>query len=131
MDWNYIVTEIIVWVLGVAFTALGVAATAWFKAKKQQEQANADNVEKVLLLDTAENTVNVAVDWVQQTVVSKIKGTDNWTDAAKEEAQESAKAMFTSIMGESGMTALEGAVGNLNDWIEAKVEAAVLKKNAE
>jgi hypothetical protein len=131
MDWNYIVTEIIVWALGVVLSALGVAATTWFEAKKKQEQANAENVEKVLLLDTAENAVTAAVDWAQQTIVSKIKGTEDWTTEAKEEALESAKEMFTSIMGEDSMKALESAVGNLSDWLNAKVEAAVLKKNAD
>lgn len=127
MDWTYIITEIVKWLVGLAVSAAGVAATAWLRSRKEIELNKDTDEARRALLEEAESAIQTAVDFVNQTITSGIKGTEKWTDAAQADARVKAEAAFEAIMGESGMTLLYTALDNVKEWVNAKIEAAVLQ----
>lgn len=132
MDWTTIITEIVKWLVGLAVSAAGVAATAWLHSRKEIEVNKETDEARRALLEEAEKAVQTAVDFVNQTITSGIKGTEAWTDEAQKEAKAKATSAFEMIMGDSGMTLLYATLDNVKEWVNAKIEAAVLQnKNME
>ena len=127
MDWTYIITEIVKWLVGLAASAAGVAATAWLRSRKEIEINKETDEARRALLEEAEKAVKTAVDFVNQTITSGIKGTEAWTDEAQKDAKAKAASVFEAIMGESGMTLLYATLDNVKEWVNAKIEAAVLQ----
>jgi len=127
MDWNTILTEVLKAAASLATLAVGIVLTTWLDAKKQKVQADKKSNELCNILGKAEDAVTTAVGAVNQTIVSGTKGTDAWTDAKKAEAYETAATTAMNILGESGVSALELAVGSVETWLKAKIEAAVGK----
>lgn len=127
MDWTYIITEIVKWLVGLAASAAGVAATAWLRSRKEIEVNKETDEARRALLEEAEKAVQTAVDFVNQTITSGIKGTEAWTDEAQKDAKAKAASVFETIMGDSGMTLLYATLDNVKEWVNAKIEAAVLQ----
>lgn len=127
MDWTYIITEIVKWLVGMAVSAAGVAATAWLSSRKEIEANRETDEARRALLEEAESAIQTAVDFVNQTITSGIKGTEKWTDEAQKEAKAKAASIFEMIMGDSGMTLLYATLDNVKEWVNAKIEATVLQ----
>ena len=127
MDWTYIITEIVKWLVGLAASAAGVAATAWLRSRKEIEINKETDEARRALLEEAEKAVQTAVDFVNQTITSGIKGTEAWTDEAQKDAKAKAASVFEAIMGDSGMALLYATLDNVKEWVNAKIEAAVLQ----
>lgn len=128
MEWTTIITEVIKWLALLVISAVGTAATAWIKTRKEREVNEATDESRRAMLSEAEQAIETAVAYVQQTITNGIKGTEKWTDAAQAEAKDIAIEKFESIMGESGMNLLSNALENVQEWVETKVEAAVLNR---
>lgn len=125
MDWNTILAEVLKGAASLMTLAVGIGLTSWLDAKKQKVQADKKNGELAAVLGKAEDAVNTAVGAVNQTIVSGTKGTDAWTDDKKAEAYETAAKTAMDMIGESGASALEQAVGSVEAWLKAKIEVAV------
>ena len=125
MDWNTILAEVLKGAASLMTLAVGIVLTSWLDAKKQKVQADKKSAELAGVLGKAEDAVNTAVGAVNQTIVSGTKGTDAWTDDKKAEAYETAATTAMNMLGESGAAALEQAVGSVEAWLKAKIEAAV------
>jgi hypothetical protein len=76
-------------------------------------------------VEIASDAVSTAVAAVTQTYVDGLKGTEGWTKEAQREAFDKAKSKALAIMGGSARSALEILYGDVNAWLEAKIEQAV------
>lgn len=84
---------------------------------------NDAKIEKYIII--AEDAIETAVVATAQTFVDAIKGTDGWTDEAKKKAFEQAKNQAILIMGSAARLALKEVYGDIDTWIDSKIEAYV------
>lgn len=76
-------------------------------------------------IDIAEDAIVTAVIATNQTFVDSIKGTDNWDEEAQNKAFETAKNQAILIMGSAARQALKEVYGDLDAWIDSKIQAYV------
>jgi len=77
---------------------------------------------KAKYIDIAEDAVQTAVISTYQTLVSTIKGTDGWTDKTKQLAFDEAKRKAIAIMGNAALRTLEELYGDVDAWLDNKIE---------
>ena len=130
MDWNSVGTTLLRGILALGAAAVGTLLTAWLETlyAKTRDEKNGEAAGS--LIAKAQDAVTAAVDYVQQTLVDGVKGTEDWTDQAKSDAFDTAEAMVAEILGAEGMTGLEKLYGSLESWLRAKIEQAVLKRRS-
>lgn len=117
--YNSILQTIVSLVIVPAVIVLGNAAFNFIKTKT----ANA-KLDKYL--DMANDAVTTAVAQTMQTFVSTLKSKGEWTEDSAKEALSMAKLKAQEIMGAAALKALPEIVGDVDAWIESKVEAATL-----
>ena len=76
-------------------------------------------------IDIAEDAIETSVIAIMQTYVDSIKGTDQWTKEAQEIAFGKAKIQAITIMGAAARCALKEVYGDLDTWINAKIQEYV------
>jgi hypothetical protein len=98
---------------------------ALLKKKTSELEQKITNDDLRGYVEIASDAVSTAVAAVTQTYVEGLKGTDGWTKEAQQEAFNRAKSRAFAIMGESARSALGMVYGDVNEWLEAKIEQAV------
>jgi len=126
MDWTQIIITLIQLIIAPLAIWLTKEAVGYLKAKAGAI-ANATAHERVLhYLDLAAAAIETAVAETQQTFVSTIKHTDGWSAATAQEAYQRSRDKAIEIMGQATYMGLAEAVGDVNKWINARIEATVL-----
>lgn len=123
-------TQIIITLIQLIIAPLAIwltkEAVGYLKAKAVAI-SDATAHERVLhYLDLAAAAIETAVAETQQTFVSTIKHTEGWSAATAQEAYQRSRARAIEIMGKATYMGLFEAVGDVNKWINARIEAAVL-----
>lgn len=123
-------TQIIITLIQLIIAPLAIwltkEAVGYLKAKAGAI-ADATAHERVLhYLALAAAAIETAVAETQQTFVSTIKHTDGWSAATAQEAYQRSRDKAIEIMGQATYAGLAEAVGDVNKWINARIEAAVL-----
>ena len=118
---NMVIAAIIIPLAGVLIPYL-----CSFISKKNQELKDKINDAKISkYLDIAEDAIQTAVISTYQTFVSKIKGTDGWTENVQKQAFEEAKMKALVIMGTAAKEALQALYDDFDTWLSGKIEACV------
>lgn len=130
MDWLVILQEIfevcIVPLLGILTTYF----VKWVKIKTEEIQSKEDNELYTKYIDMLSNTITSCVIATNQTYVNALKEKNAFTIEAQEEAFKRTKDAVLSILSQEAMDYLNSAVGDLNAYIEKKIEEEVLTAKA-
>lgn len=130
IDINQILITIIQLIIAPLAILLTKEAMNYLKAKAVAI-SDATAHERVLhYLDLAAAAIETAVAETQQTFVLGIKNTDGWSAATAIEAYQKAQDRAIQIMGQATYAGLTEAVGDVNEWITARIEEAVLAGKA-
>jgi hypothetical protein len=118
---NIILTSVVVPVL----IALTTVIVNYLNKLGADLKAKADSRELDKYITIAEDAISTAVTSVTQTFVETIKGTGGWDEAAMKLAFEDTKSKAISIMGFAAQEALQAAYGDVDEWIDNKIESYV------
>lgn len=126
IDINQIIITLIQLIIAPLAIWLTKEAVGYLKTKAVAI-TDATAHERVLhYLDLAAAAIETAVAETQQTFVASIKNTDGWSAATAQEAYQRSRDKAIEIMGQATYAGLSEAVGDVNKWINARIEAAVL-----
>jgi predicted transport protein len=121
-------TEIIALIIETAILPI----LAWGVAKLTS------HLDKKIENETAEKYVNFAVDAVytaveqtMQTYVSALKKSGEWNAETAEIAFRNAKALALVTMGTTAQKVIAEMAGDLDAWLDAKIEACTLEIKGE
>ena len=96
------------------------------------------HLDKKIENETAEKYVNFAVDAVytavqqtMQTYVSALKKSGEWNEETAEIAFNNAKALALVTMGAKAQEVVAELAGDLDAWLDAKIEACTLEIKGE
>lgn len=90
------------------------------KTAEAKQKIENDAFDKYITI--AEDAVCTSVSAISQTIVDTAKKSGQFTQTAREEAFNSAKEKALTIMGAATQTALKEAYGDLDSWIDSKIE---------
>lgn len=127
MTFSEIMNIVAPYLVPAAVAALGVITTAfwnWFKAKTKN--ATLDKY-----IDRADDAIMTAVAETMQTFVTTMKDQGTWDADAANKAFELSMIRAKEIMGAAALQALPEAIGDLEKWLTAKIEAATLIVKSE
>ncbi|SHI11504.1 hypothetical protein SAMN02745823_02547 [Sporobacter termitidis DSM 10068] len=110
-----LLTTVIIPFLATAITAL----TSYIKTKT-------NNAKLDKYFEMANDAVVTAVSEVMQTFVSEMKKAGTWDKDTAVKALEMAKLKAQEIMGVEALKALPEIVGDVEAWLNSKIEAATL-----
>ena len=122
--------EILIPLIGLLITALIGLGIAYLQAKAQEikHKAARDSVQAALA--EADYQAAKAVKAVQQTLVDEFRKAaedGKLTDDEKRLALETAKEVFLNSISVGALDTLKAAVGPVEDWLTALLEAKVLE----
>lgn len=130
MSWLTILQEIfevcIVPLLGILTTYF----VKWVKIKTEEIQTKEDNELYNKYIEMLSTTITSCVIATNQTYVNALKDKNAFTAEAQQEAFNRTKDAVLSILSEDAMNYLNSAVGDLNAYIEKKIEEEVLTAKA-
>lgn len=127
MDWNAILTAVIKGALSLAAACAGAFLTAWLETLRRKTEGQKNAAAADALVSKAQDAVTTAVDYVRQTLVEGVKGTEAWTAEAMAGAYEEAREKTRQVLGENAMEQLDALYGSGETWLQTKIEQAVLK----
>ena len=114
IDWNQVIYTIWTVVLLPVITYIGTQINDYAKAKKIDKYTE-------ILYKNASN----AVKDVYETVVSDIKGTDDWNDKSKKYVKELAKTKTLNALTTSAYQILKAANKDFDKYIDSLIETAL------
>lgn len=120
MDWQKLLTEIVISVVGLLISGLGTWLTILISKKVKNETVKE-------ILNGALNIVKDGVDHTYQTYVEALKGTDFWDEKAMKEAQDRAVEYIKSNLSVSAMEYIKETGKTVEDWIREQIEIAIKK----
>lgn len=120
MDWNEILTQVILYVIGGVFTLLGGVVTWWISTKVKDEKLKK-------ILNGALEVVSDGVDYVYQTFVQSLKGTDLWDEKAMKEACDKAVEYINKNLSQEALKYLTENGKDIQEWIKEQIEIAIKK----
>ena len=124
MDWQKLVTDIIIWALGLLATSGGAYLVNLIRTKVKNEK-----IQNILL--GAVNIVQDGVDYTYQTFVENMKGTTLWDDAAKETALNKALDYAKTNLSDKAKNLITRDYGDLEVWIKNQIEVAIKKSKQQ
>ena len=124
MDWQKLVTDIVIWVLGLLATSGGAYLVNLIRTKVKNEK-----IQNILL--GAINIVQDGVDYTYQTFVENMKGTTLWDDAAKEAALNKAVDYAKTNLSDKAKNLIAKDYGDLEVWIKNQIEVAIKKSKQQ
>lgn len=124
MDWQKLVTDIVIWVLGLLATSGGAYLVNLIRTKVKNEK-----IQNILL--GAINIVQDGVDYTYQTFVENMKGTTLWDDAAKEAALNKALDYAKTNLSDKAKNLITRDYGDLEVWIKNQIEVAIKKSKQQ
>ena len=114
MDWKEILTQVTISLLGIVITTVSGYVIALINSKIKDEKMKK-------ILNDALNVVSNGVDFVYQTYVEELKGTDLWDKEAMKEASNRAMEYI-----KANLTADANGKDNA-EWIKEQIEIAIKK----
>lgn len=120
MDWQKLVTDIIIAVAGLVISTLGTYLIAWVNTKIKDEK-----LKKVLA--GAVNIVSNGVDYVYQIYVEGLKGTDAWDKEAMEKANQMAIDYIVNNLSKEAIEYITASGKTVLDWAKEQIEIAIKK----
>lgn len=124
MDWQKLVTDIVIWALGLLATSGGAYLVNLIRTKVKNEK-----IQNILL--GAVNIVQDGVDYTYQTFVENMKGTTLWDDAAKEVALNKALDYAKMNLSDKAKSLIIKDYGDLENWIKNQIEVAIKKSKQQ
>jgi hypothetical protein len=115
-----LITTVLIPFIATAISAL----TEYIKTKTK-------NVTLDKYIERANDAVITAVAEVMQTFVVTMKKSGDWNGENAKKAFEMARLRATEIMGIAAIKALPDLVGDVEKWLTAKIEAAILMTKSE
>jgi hypothetical protein len=116
-------------IIGIVLIPLAGAliplAITFLNQKTQEIKDRRKDAKLNKYIDIANNAVTTAVNSVYQTIVSKYKGTNGWTEEIQKEAFTEAKLKAVAIMGTAARQALQELGTDFDIWLENKIEATI------
>ena len=97
----------------------------WVNAKSAEVSANLDNATLTKYLNMLTETISNCVIATNQTYVESLKAQGSFDKAAQEEAFKRTSEAVMSILSEDAIEYLSTAVGDLEVFINKKIEAEV------
>lgn len=120
MDWTQIVIVVINVVIA-PIIAWGIATLRKYLIEKSENEYVDNFINKVA--DIIQDTVGAA----NQTIVDDIKGTDEWTDEAKNRIFKDVLDVVKTKLGTEGLDLLDEIRGDADEYLENKILAWVNK----
>ena len=124
MDWQKLVTDIVIWALGLLATSGGACLVNLIRTKVKNEK-----IQNILL--GAVNIVQDGVDYTYQTFVENMKGTTLWDDTAKEAALNKALDYAKMNLSDKAKSLITKDYGDLETWIKNQIEVAIKKSKQQ
>lgn len=124
MDWQKLVTDIVIWALGLLATSGGAYLVNLIRTKVKNEK-----IQNILL--GAVNIVQDGVDYTYQTFVENMKGTTLWDDDAKEAALNKAVDYAKTNLSDKAKNLIAKDYGDLETWIKNQIEVAIKKSKQQ
>lgn len=121
-------TDIIALIIETALIPILGWAVAKFTAYLDEKIKN-ETAEKYV--DFAVDAVYTAVQQTMQTYVSALKKSGEWNAETAETAFNNAKALALVTMGTKTQEAVTEMAGDLDAWLDAKIEACTLEIKGE
>lgn len=116
--WEQMITQIVLSIVGVVGATLGGFLTKWINKKIKNEQVKE-------IFNGALNIVNDGVNYVYQTYVESLKGTDFWNEEAMKTANEKAVEYIKTHLTPEAINYIKENKGDLETWIKEQVEIAI------
>lgn len=107
--------------LGLAVSMFSV----WMNAKKKEAQAKTDNEVAQKYIGIAFDVINTCVVSTTETYVKNMKNQNMFDAEAQKIALEKTKTAVMETLSDEAKTHLTGLYGDLNKYIENKIEEAV------
>ena len=120
MDWQKLLTEIIISVVGLLISGLGTWLTVLISKKIKNETVKE-------ILNGALNIVKDGVDHTYQTYVEALKGTSFWDEKTMKEAQNRAVDYIKSNLSASAIEYIKETGKTVEEWIREQIEIAIKK----
>lgn len=97
----------------------------WITAKSEEIKTKADNETTQKYIDLLNSTITSCVIATNQTYVDSLKGQNAFTKEAQEYAFKQTKEAILSILSKEAQEYLNAALGDLNTYIEKRIETEV------
>lgn len=120
MDWNQILTSVILGIVGIVISILGALASRFISTKIKDDKIKT-------ILNGALDVVNDGVNYVYQTYVQGLKGTSLWDENAMNEASQKALDYIKNNLSADLVSYLNKNGKDLTEWIKEQIEVAIAK----
>lgn len=113
-----VLTQVIISVVGIIISGLGALTMYYIKTKITNEK-----LQKIL--SNALGVVSDGVNYVHQTYVSNLKGTDLWDEVAMKKANEQAVEYIKNNLSTEIKNYLTQNGKDIAEWIQEQIEIAI------
>ena len=124
MDWQKMITDIVIWIIGAIASGVGVYLMNFIKTKVKNEKIHK-------LLCGVLGKIQDGVDYTYQTFVENLKGTTLWDEQAKEKARQQTLAYIQEKMSNIETTFISENYGDVKTWILEQIEVAIKKSKQQ
>ena len=120
MDWQNILTQIVLSLVGLVISVGGTWLTYLISKKVKNEDLKN-------MLSDALKIVQNGVDYTYQTYVEALKGTDFWDKEAMKVAKDKAAEYIRGNLTDEVKKYIESTGKTLEEWIKQQIEIAIKK----
>ena len=124
LNWQEIVTQVVLAIVGVVISALGTFITCIINKKLKDDKAKS-------LLKGALDVVMGGVQYTYQTYVENLKGTSLWDKDAMETANQKAIEYIKKNLSADMVKYLQDNGKDITEWIKEQIEIAIKKSKDE
>lgn len=121
MDWQEILTTIILSIVGTVLSGIGAFVMAWIRSKIKNDKLQ-------VIIDDAYRIVHEGVAYVYQTYVNDLKGTDLWDKEAMNKANQKAVEYIKKNLSTETIAYVEKNGKILEEWIQEQIEVAIQER---
>lgn len=125
MEWTDILNQIFEVCLIPILAFLTTALINWIKTKIEQTKTLTESEITIKYLNLLEDTIVACIEATNQTYVEALKGQNAFDAEAQRIALEKTKNAVLAVLSEDAITYLTNFVGDLNYFIENKIEAKI------
>lgn len=127
MDTRELVDVVAKGVIVPVLIAIVPFIVTWLKARSDEIKERTKSEELRKYVDIAEGVVADAVITVARTYVDALKKEGAFDEAAQRVAFNEARTKVVAVLGLGACRVLSEAYGDINEWLENKIEVAVLR----
>lgn len=125
-QWNQLLSALIQVLIIPILPSVAAFIIAYFRKKTKELEKEMENRELARYLAIAENAVMAAVTAVNQLYVDEIRTRNGGlTPSEQRTAFEMAKEKALRMIGENGLSVLRREYGELDPWLDNRIEACV------